>query len=151
MTMLMLFRRFTMVSVYLPESLLKTINYLQIRVKYSFHFYLNKKRKVEKYHFTRARGLSYEGFMPSQARLDAPGTLHHGMIWGIDGLQIVRDDQDWEDFLSRISQLAGSTGAKVLAGLYGQSCPSWVCIRLLSRQYKRWKFRDKIPVFNNVL
>ena len=89
---------------------------------------MSKKRNVvEKYHFIRAWDFHKKTLCPGQARLDAPGTLHHVMIRGIDGLQIFRDDQDREDFLSRISQLAGSTGAKVLAGLYGQSCSSWVC------------------------
>lgn len=81
--------------------------------------------------------------MPSQARLDVPEALHHVMIWGIDGLQIVHDDQEREDFLSRISQLAGSTRADLLAGLYGQSCSSWVRIRPLSRQEKSWRSKDK--------
>ena len=48
--------------------------------------------------------------MPRQARLDAPGTLHHVMVRGIDGVAIFRDDQDREDFLSRIGHLVESTG-----------------------------------------
>jgi len=42
--------------------------------------------------------------MPRQARLDAPGTLHHVMVRGIDGVEIFRDDKDREDFLSRIKR-----------------------------------------------
>lgn len=53
--------------------------------------------------------------MPRQARLDAPGTLHHVMIRGIDDLELFRDDQDRENFISRISQLVKSTGTKILA------------------------------------
>ena len=53
--------------------------------------------------------------MPRQARLDAPGTLHHVMIRGIDGLELFRDNQDRESFVSRISQLVESTGTKILA------------------------------------
>lgn len=53
--------------------------------------------------------------MPRQARLDAPGTLHHIMIRGIEGLQIFRDDQDREDFISRVGQLVERTGTKLLA------------------------------------
>ena len=53
--------------------------------------------------------------MPRQARLDAPGTLHHVMIRGIDGLVLFRDNQDRENFISRISQLVESTGTKILA------------------------------------
>lgn len=53
--------------------------------------------------------------MPRQARLDAPGTLHHVMIRGIEGLVLFRDDQDRQNFISRISQLMESTGTKILA------------------------------------
>jgi len=53
--------------------------------------------------------------MPRQARLDAPGTLHHVMVRGIDGVAIFRDDQDRDDFLSRIEHLADTTGTRILA------------------------------------
>ena len=53
--------------------------------------------------------------MPRQARLDAPGTLHHVMVRGIDGVAIFRDDQDREDFLSRIEHLVDTTGTRILA------------------------------------
>ena len=53
--------------------------------------------------------------MPRQARLDAPGTLHHVMIRGIDGLVLFRNDQDRENFISRISQLVESTETRILA------------------------------------
>lgn len=39
--------------------------------------------------------------MPRQARLDAPGTLHHVMIRGIEGSRIFEDDQDRSDFISQ--------------------------------------------------
>jgi putative transposase len=53
--------------------------------------------------------------MPRQARLDAPGTLHHVMVRGIDGIAIFRDDQDRENFLSRIEHLVDTTGTRILA------------------------------------
>lgn len=53
--------------------------------------------------------------MPRQARLDAPGILHHVMVRGIEGCPIFRDDQDRQDFVSRISQLVEMTGTRVLA------------------------------------
>lgn len=53
--------------------------------------------------------------MPRHARLDAPGTLHHVIVRGIDGIQIFRNDQDREDFLSRIENLVKKTGTRVLA------------------------------------
>ena len=53
--------------------------------------------------------------MPRQPRLDAPGTLHHVMIRGIDGTKIFRDNEDRKDFLSRISRLVGKPGARSIA------------------------------------
>ena len=37
-----------------------------------------------------------------QARLDAPGTLHHVIIRGIEQRQIVDDDEDRKNFLESI-------------------------------------------------
>ena len=53
--------------------------------------------------------------MPRQARLDAPGTLHHVMIRGIERSPIFRDDQDRHDFVSRAGILAQETGTRILA------------------------------------
>jgi REP element-mobilizing transposase RayT len=47
--------------------------------------------------------------------LDAPGTLHHIIIRGIEGTQIFRNDQDRQNFLSRIGPLVDKTGARILA------------------------------------
>ena len=46
--------------------------------------------------------------MPRGARLDAPDTLHHVMVSGIEGRAIFCDDQDREDFLRRLG--GGSRG-----------------------------------------
>ena len=40
--------------------------------------------------------------MPRQARLDAPGTLHHVIVRGIEKRQIVDDDKDHADFVNRL-------------------------------------------------
>ena len=53
--------------------------------------------------------------MPRQARLDAPGTLHHVMIRGIERADIFRDDKDREYFLSRVGEIGETTGARILA------------------------------------
>ena len=53
--------------------------------------------------------------MPRQARLDAPGTLHHVMLRGIEGSSIFRDDEDREDFLTRVGDLTERTGTRILA------------------------------------
>ena len=53
--------------------------------------------------------------MPRQARLDAPGILHHVMVRGIEGSPIFLEEKDRQDFVSRISELVQVTGTKVLA------------------------------------
>jgi hypothetical protein len=40
--------------------------------------------------------------MPRQARLDAPGTLHHGILRGIARGTIVADAEDRAAFLGRL-------------------------------------------------
>ena len=47
--------------------------------------------------------------MPRQARIDAPGALHHIIIRGIERRAIFRDDKDREDFLERLSGLLEET------------------------------------------
>jgi len=44
--------------------------------------------------------------MSRQVRLDAPGTLHHVMIRGIEGKGIFRNTQDGKDFVTRTRILA---------------------------------------------
>jgi len=53
--------------------------------------------------------------MPRQARLDAPGTLHHVTVRGIDRRKIVNDDHDREDFVSRMGTIASETGTLIYA------------------------------------
>jgi len=43
--------------------------------------------------------------MPRQARIDAPGALHHVVVRGIERKGIFKDDKDREDFLDRLSGL----------------------------------------------
>lgn len=43
--------------------------------------------------------------MPRSARLDTPGVLHHIMIRGMERCKIFLDDNDREDFLSRLEKL----------------------------------------------
>ncbi len=47
--------------------------------------------------------------MPRQARLDAPGTLHHVIIRGIERRNIVNDDDDRENFITRMGDIASET------------------------------------------
>ncbi len=52
--------------------------------------------------------------MPRKARLDSPGTLHHVMIRGIDGVAIFRDDQDRQTFIDRLGGLVESSKTRIL-------------------------------------
>ena len=63
--------------------------------------------------------------MPRQARLDAPGTLHHVMIREIKGKGIFRDILDPKDFVTRTRILALSLLGRVRAKI------AWI----LSREY----------------
>ncbi len=53
--------------------------------------------------------------MPRQARLDAPGTLHHVMVRGIERTVLFRDDTDREDFLARVAALAEASAFTIYA------------------------------------
>ena len=53
--------------------------------------------------------------MPRGPRLDAPGTLHHVIIRGIEKGRIVRDDQDREELLQRMGELAQGTSTSIYA------------------------------------
>jgi putative transposase len=52
--------------------------------------------------------------MPRQARLDAPGTLHHVIIRGIEKRRIVDDKVDRDNFVSRMGQVAHETDTVIL-------------------------------------
>lgn len=53
--------------------------------------------------------------MPRQSRLDAPGTLHHVIIRGIEKRRIVDNQADREDFVSRMGLIAINTGTDIYA------------------------------------
>jgi len=53
--------------------------------------------------------------MPRGPRLDAPGTLHHVMIRGIEKGCIVDDDMDRNEFLNRMGRLAKESGTGIYA------------------------------------
>jgi hypothetical protein len=44
--------------------------------------------------------------MPRQARLDAPGTMHHVIIRGIERKEIVKDNHDRQNFVYRMGTAA---------------------------------------------
>jgi REP-associated tyrosine transposase len=53
--------------------------------------------------------------MPRQARLDAPDTLHHVMVRGLERHAIFVDNADHEDFLRRLAALADAGALTVYA------------------------------------
>lgn len=53
--------------------------------------------------------------MPRGPRLDAPGTLHHVMVRGIEGRALFRDDVDRAAFVDRLAVLAAISGLAVYA------------------------------------
>ena len=63
--------------------------------------------------------------MPRQARLDAPGTLHHVIIRGIERKEIVKDDHDRQNFVYRIGMIA----------LERRILQSWIAIDIVVIQY----------------
>ena len=53
--------------------------------------------------------------MPRQARLDAPGTLHHVIVRGIERRKIFNDVTDRKDFVGRLGELAADTQTAIYA------------------------------------
>lgn len=76
--------------------------------------------------------------MPRQARLDAPGALHHVIGRGIDGVDIFNDKKDWMDFLARLKSLCDSKAMSVYA---------W---SLMSNHYHLLVRTGNVPLSNNM-
>ncbi len=53
--------------------------------------------------------------MPRQARIDAPGALHHIICRGIEGRAVFKDDDDRSDFVRRLSILFPQTSTRCYA------------------------------------
>jgi len=53
--------------------------------------------------------------MPRRARLDAPGTLHHVIVRGIERRRIVNDVADRKNFVERLGELAADTQTCIYA------------------------------------
>lgn len=53
--------------------------------------------------------------MPRRARLDAPGTLHHVMVRGIEKRRIVKDVADRKNFVQRLGELSAATNTSIYA------------------------------------
>jgi REP element-mobilizing transposase RayT len=53
--------------------------------------------------------------MPRQARIDAPGALHHIICRGLERRNVFRDDEDRRNFLERLGRVLGETSTTCLA------------------------------------
>jgi len=53
--------------------------------------------------------------MPRHARLDAPDTLHHVMVRGLERHLIFRNDADCADLVARLAALADLGASRVYA------------------------------------
>ncbi len=62
--------------------------------------------------------------MPRQVRLDAPHTLHHVMVWGIERTALFHDDTDRADFVARLAALAEQGVVSGAPGRSSQTTPT---------------------------
>jgi REP element-mobilizing transposase RayT len=53
--------------------------------------------------------------MPRKSRIDAPGTLHHVIVRGIEGRKIFEDDKDQYDFIKRLGLILTETQTECYA------------------------------------
>ena len=64
--------------------------------------------------------------MACQARIDAPGALHHIIVRGIERKKIFRDDKDRNDFLDRIGAFSKEIGGEgVGSERHGPCSKAW--------------------------
>ena len=92
--------------------------------------------------------------MPRQARIDAPGAVHHIIIRGIEQTAIFVDDQDRENFIQRLSELIAesqtpcyawalmSTHAHLLLRT-GSLAVAWMMRRILTGYAVRFNRRHR--------
>jgi len=87
---------------------------------------------------------------PGQARLDAPGTLHHVTIRGIEQRQIVDDDENRKNFVDRTEFVALGTDTAIYAWAFMRN-HAHILLRSgpqdLSKYMKR--FRTGYAIFYN--
>jgi REP element-mobilizing transposase RayT len=53
--------------------------------------------------------------MPRKARIDAPGAVHHIIVRGIERGILFRDDEDRNDFLTRLGKILTETKTRCFA------------------------------------
>ena len=84
--------------------------------------------------------------MPRQARLDAPGTLHHVMLRGIERRAIVTDDADRHEFVSRL----GASAMQSRTSVYGWALLTNHAHLLLRSGGARWVTPVDAPLSDRV-
>jgi hypothetical protein len=62
--------------------------------------------------------------MPRQARIDAPGALHHVIIRGIENKAIFTDAKDYQNFLNRLGLILTETETPCFAWALMNNLPS---------------------------
>ena len=69
--------------------------------------------------------------MPRRARLDAPGTLQHVIVRGIERRKIVNDAADRNNFVKRLGELSAGTKTRIYAwALMSNHAPTFFCTAL---------------------
>jgi REP element-mobilizing transposase RayT len=53
--------------------------------------------------------------MPRQARIDAPGAVHHVIVRGIERRKIFLDDQDRSNWIARLEKILTENGTPCFA------------------------------------
>lgn len=69
--------------------------------------------------------------MPRQAKLDAPGTLHHVIVRGIEKRPAQRgidDRTNRDNFVSRLGQIASETETVIYAWVLMTNTPIFFCV-----------------------
>jgi hypothetical protein len=77
--------------------------------------------------------------MPRSARLDTPDVLHHIMIRGIERRRIFIDNEDREDFLTRLGKLLPDTKT---------SCYAWAFF-ILNHAHFLFRIGKVLPLESN--
>ena len=65
--------------------------------------------------YLHSANAKHEGYMPRQARIDAPGAIHHIIARGVQRSKIFFDDQDRNNFLNRLGELVSETHTQCYA------------------------------------
>ena len=73
--------------------------------------------------------------MPRQARIDAPGALHHILIRGIERKALFRDQTDRDRFVERLGTVLTDTVT---------TCYAWARLNLKSKNCKRARIKQSV-------